>query len=114
MSNRLGSTPSLGHHRVHLRFEPSAQLHKLRSITHELSQLAHRLRRDPCFGETTQPQQVREIASVALIVLHPALAPVIAGGVRQMHIEPVLLQHIDRPIPAIRRLDHDRRVHCPP
>jgi len=45
------------HHRVHLGFEPGAQLHQLGPVAHQLPQLTHRLRADPRLRQPTQPQQ---------------------------------------------------------
>src|SRR5262245_56438854 len=65
---------------------------------------------DPRLRQPPETQQVRQIAGVAFVVLHPPLPPVVARRVRQMHREPSFFEQVDRPIPAIGRLDHHLHV----
>ena len=90
-----------------LRLETTAELHKLGSIAHQLAQLPQRRRRDPRLRQPVQPQHVRKVRRVVHIVLHAAITPVQRAWVRKMHPRAKVLEQVDRPIPAIRRLDHD-------
>ena len=110
MSLVSGSTPSLAITACTCALSPTAQLHQPRSITHQLACLTHGWWCDPRLGEATETQQVREVAGVAFVVLHPSLPPVVARRVRQMHREPGVTEEIDRPVPAIRRFDHHLRA----
>ncbi len=100
----------LAHHRMHLRLQTGTQTHQLVAIADHLPQLPQLRWRDPRLRQATQTQQVDQIIGVAFVVLHPALAPVVAQRVRQMHVRAHLVQQIDCPIPAERGLDHHLRL----
>ena len=111
MSLRAGSTPFFGHHRMHLGFEPGAQLHELRPVADQLAQLAYRWRCDPRLRQSTESQQVRKITGAfAFIVLDPTVPPIVARRVRKMHAEASVLEQIHRPVPTVGSFDHYLRV----
>ena len=95
-----------GHHRMHLSLQARAQRDQLGPIAHQLAQLPRRRRRDPRLRQATQTQQISQVPGVALVVLDPPVAPVVARRMRQVHPMAIGLEQIHRPIPAVGRLDH--------
>jgi hypothetical protein len=84
---------------VHLCLQARAQRDELGSIAHQLAQLSRRRRCDPRLRQAAQAKQVREVPGVALVVLDPPVAPVVARRVRQMHPMPIGLEQVHRPVP---------------
>ena len=111
----VGQHTFLGHHRVHLRLEPGAQLHQLGPIADQLAQLPRSpaVRSTPPAADpaaTCRPDRSRRVTS-----FFTRRSPQFnARRVRQMHRRAQLLQQIDRPIPAIGRFDHHLRRRRPP
>ena len=90
-----------------LGFEPGSDPDELGSVAHQLPQLACRRWCDPGLGQSTHPQQISQIAGVAHVVFHPSVPkPFDSQWVCQMHLRSVGLQHIDRPVPAVRCFEH--------
>ena len=59
---------------------------QLRAMADQLAQFPGRRWRDPRLGQSTHPQQVRQISGVAFIVLHPPILEHLhPQRVRQMH-----------------------------
>ena len=98
--------PVLGHDRVDLGLQTGAQVGQLESEADHLAEL--RIRRcDRRLGQAIEAQQVGEIPRVAVVVLHPAMSPVVAVRVGEVDGIAHLVQEVDRPVPAIGRLDDD-------
>ena len=70
-------------------------------IAHELAQLSDLGRGDPALGQTPEAQHGGQVTGVALVVLHPAIAPVVPERVSKVHMGAELLERVSRPIPAI-------------
>jgi len=76
-----------------------------------LPQRPHLLRGNPRLRQPPQPQQVRQVRRVPLIVLDPPVTERLdPQRMRQVHLGPGRLERIDRPVPAVRRLDHNPRI----
>ena len=99
-----------GEYGVDLAAQTRAQLAQLDAVTDQLAQLAEFRRRDPRLGQPSQTEQVREILSVAFVVLDPALAPGVAQRMSQMQQAAQLCDHIRGPVPAVASLHHDFSV----
>jgi hypothetical protein len=98
----------LGQHPMHLGFQPGTQRDELGPVAHQLAELPLVRGRDVGLGQPTHPQQVRQIGGVTDVVLHPPIRePLHPQRVRQMHGGAGALQHIDRPVPAVSRFEHD-------
>ena len=99
-----------GQHRVHPGLEPRADRDQLGAMPHQLAQLADLGRGDPGLRQPAHPQQVGKVGGIAQVVLHPprgeALDP---QRMRQMHPGTGLGEHVRRPVPAIRGLEHHLR-----
>jgi hypothetical protein len=62
-------------------------------------------------GSRPHPQQVRQIGGVTHVVLHPAIGKALhTQRMREMDVSTGIAQHVDRPIPAVRGLQHHLRV----
>jgi hypothetical protein len=59
--------PTRRRHRVHLALQARSQRHQLGSVAHQLPQLTSGRWSDPRLGQSTHPQQIRQIRSVTLI-----------------------------------------------
>jgi hypothetical protein len=59
-------------------------------------------------NEATHPQQIGEVGSVALVVLHSAHPPVLAERVGEVHLAAEAVEVVDEPVPAVAALDHHR------
>jgi hypothetical protein len=94
-------------HRVHLGLEPRSQRHEFCSVPDDLPQLAESRWRDVGLGEPSQAQQIDEVLRVALVVLHPPVAPVVAERVGEVQVGAHLLQEIGEPIPSITSFEND-------
>ena len=70
---------------MHLGLEPGPQRDQLVPVADQLPQLPHLRRRDPRLRQPTQAQQVGQVGGVAVVVLDPPVAPVVAQRVGQMH-----------------------------
>ena len=90
---------------MHLGLESGAQFNELGPVAHQLPQLTRRRRCDPGFGKSADAEQIDEIIGVPLVVLHSSLAPVQPRRRCEVDVGAEGLQQIDRPIPAIGRLD---------
>ena len=88
------------------------QAHQLVAVADELTQLSHRRRRDPSFGEFVQAHAVEQLLAVPVVVLHPAVAPLEPGGVHQSDLGAEALQDVDGPVPAIGRFDGHVRLRA--
>src|SRR5918995_3478209 len=97
MSATVGSTPSFGHHRMHLSLEPRTQGDELGPIAHQLPQLPGGRRGDPRLRQPAQAQHVGQVDGVAFVVLDSPLPPVEALRVGQMDPGAVGLEQIDHP-----------------
>ena len=95
---------------MHLGLEPGAQLHQLGPVAHQLAQLTQRRRSDPRLRQAPQAQHVGQVGGVDDVVLDPPLTPVQRVRVGQVHRRTQLLQHVHRPVPPVRRLQHDLRT----
>ena len=78
---------------------------ELASVSDELSQLAQGRRGHPALGQPPQAEQVDQVGGVALVVLHPAIAPVVAERVGQMDPASAGLDDIGGPVPTVGGLD---------
>ena len=67
-----------------LGLDPGAQAGQFVAEPDELPELSGSRRSDPCLGQPAQPQQIGQVPSIPLVVLHPAVSPVVALGVGQM------------------------------
>ena len=97
--------PLFGEHGMDLGLEVRPEVDELGPITDVLTELTQGWWSDPGFSQASQAQQVNEIGGVALVVLHPPVAPVVAERMGQVHVAPALLDHIGRPVPAIGRFE---------
>ena len=101
----------LGQHRVHAGLEPRAQRDQLGPVADHLAKLPHSRRRQVGLRQPTHPQQVRQIRRVAHVVLDPPVGETLySQRMRQMDLRTGGLQHISRPVPAIRRFQHHLRI----
>jgi hypothetical protein len=101
----------LGQHRVHLRLQPGAQGDQLGPVPHQLTQFAHRRRRDPCLRQAVHPQQVGQIRGVPDVVLDPSIGEALhPQGVHQVHPCALRGEHVGRPVPAIGGLQDHLRI----
>ena len=91
---------------VDLGLEAGAQMDELAPIADEFAQLAQRRWGDPGLGQASQAQQVDQVRGIALIVLHPPVAPVVAQRMGQVHIGPALFEHVSGPVPPIGRFEY--------
>jgi len=91
---------------VHLAAKTTAQAAQLGPIAHQLPQLPNLRRGDPRLRQTAQAQQVGQVLGIAQIVLDPAVAPVIPGGVGQVQPGATILDDVGGPVVAIGRLHH--------
>ena len=79
------------------------------AIAHELAQLSDRRWGDPTFGEATDAQHGGEVACIVLVVLDPAVAPVVPERMGEMDVGAELFEDVGGPIPAIGGLEDDLR-----
>jgi CHASE2 domain-containing sensor protein len=74
----------------------------------QLPQIPHLRRGDPRLRQPTHAQQVRQIGRVTEVVLHPPVGERLhPQRVGQVHVGADRGQHVRRPVPAVRRLQHD-------
>ena len=71
------------------------------AIAHELAQLTDLGRSDPAFGQAPEAQHGGKVLGVALIVLHPPVAPVVAERMGQVDMGAEVFQDVGRPVPAV-------------
>ena len=90
-----------GQHGVDLGLEVRAEVDELGPVTDVLTELTLGWRGDPGLSQASQAQQVDQVGGVALVVLHPPVAPVVAERMGQVHGAPALLDHVGRPVPAV-------------
>ena len=84
------------------------QMNQLRSMPHQLAQLAGRRWGDPPLGQAIHPQQVGQISGVTFVVLHPSVGEAFhSQRVGQVHVSAELSQRIGGPVPAVGRFQHD-------
>jgi hypothetical protein len=96
-----------GEHGVDLGLQSGSGRDELGAVAHQLPQLARRGRGDPRLRQPTHPQQIGQIGGVAHVVLHSSISESFdSQRMRQMHPRSAGLQHVDRPIPAVRRFQH--------
>jgi len=95
---------------VDLGLATAAVAHQAQAITHELSQLPGLRRGDPTLGQAPQPEHRGEVLGVALVILYPAVPPVVPKGMGQMDIGAELFEEIGRPIPAVGGLQYHLRL----
>jgi len=88
--------------------EPRTQGHQLGPVADQLPQLSHLRRDDPGLGQAPEAQQVGQVGGVALAVLHPPVAPVVAERVGQVHPGPVGLEQVGGSVPAVGGLESSR------
>ena len=69
--------------------------------------VAERLAVMPRLGQVVAAQPVGDLGRIALVVLHPASAPVQPRRVHQMHLGAGRLQQVGRPLPGVGRLQCD-------
>jgi hypothetical protein len=96
---------------MHLGLAVAADPDQLRPVPDQFPQLTCFRRGDPRLRESAHPQQIGEILGVAFVVLDP---PILEGfhpqRMSQMHVGAGRLEGIDRPVPAVGRLEDDLRV----
>jgi hypothetical protein len=73
---------------------PNARDRREPGAAHQLSELSRRRRGDPGLGETTETQHGGQVLRVAHVVLHPAVPPVVAEGMGEVHVRPELFEQI--------------------
>jgi len=87
--------------------------HQREAITDELAQFSDLRRGNPALGQAPEAQHGGQVLGIALVVLHPPIAPVVAERMRQMHGGPEFLEDVGGPVPAIGGLEDDlRRLAC--
>ena len=80
---------------------------QLGSVAHQLTQFAGLRWSDPRLGQPAHPQQIGQISGVAYVVLHaPITESLDTQRMSQMHTRSASLQHINRPVPPVRRFQH--------
>ena len=93
---------------MYLGFQPGTQRDELGPVAHQLAEFPLVRGSDVSLGQPTHPQQVRQIGRVTHVVLHPPIRETLhPQRVRQVDLGANALQHIDRPIPAVGRFEHD-------
>ena len=100
----------LGQQRPDPGLHGGGQLHQLAAVPDQLPQLPQLRRGDVGLGQRPEPEQVRQLVGVGRVGLDPlALAQRLhPQRVRQVHLEPGREQRVDRPVPAVGRLDRHR------
>ena len=94
-----------------LGLETRAQVGELDPEADHLAELSGLGRGDPGLGEASETQKVGQVPGVALVVLHPPMAPVVAVRVGEMDLVAHLFEEIGGPVPAIGGLDDDVAAH---
>ena len=95
------ATPSLASTEWTWALRPGAQVDELGPVADELTELSLRRWGDPGLGQTPHAEQIDQVRRVALVVLHPPVAPVVAERVGQVHVAPALFDHVGRPVPPV-------------
>ncbi len=103
--------PVLGHDGVDLGLQTRAHMGELDPKADHLAELFGLGRGDPGLGEASETQEVGQVTSITFVVLHPALAQVVAVPIGQVDLVAHLFQEIGGPVPAIGRLDDDVAAH---
>ena len=105
----------LGQHAVDLVLAAGADVHQLAAVPGDLPQLADLRRGDPRLRQPAHPQQVGQVAGIALVVLDPAAGEGLdSQRVCQVHLGTSRRQRIRRPVPAVAGLQHHLRVQARP
>jgi hypothetical protein len=108
-----GQLALLGQRRVHLGLQPAAQGDQLGAVAHQLAQLPLGRGGDVGLGQPAHAQQIGQIRGVAHVVLDPPVGEAFhPQRMRQMNLGTGGLQHVDRPVPAVGRLQHHLRVRA--
>ena len=75
-------------------------------VAHQLALAPHVFGRDPRLGQSTHPQQIRQVRGVAKVVFHPPVGKALhPQRMRQMQPRPGFIEHIGHPIPVVGGLD---------
>ena len=93
-----------------LGLQPGTKPDQLEPIADYLPGLPDLRRRYPRLRQPAEPEQVDEVVGIPLVVLHPAMPPIVPQRVSQMDPGAHLLEHIRRPVPSERRFQHDLRL----
>jgi len=79
-----------------LGLEARAQVDQLASVADELTELSQRRQRHPALGQASHAKQVDEVGGIPLVVLHPAVPPIVAEEVGEVHVATARLDHVGR------------------
>ena len=96
-----GQDPVLGHDPVDLGLGTGPVPDERIAIAHQLAQLSDLGRGDPALGQAPEGQHGGQVLGVAHVVLHPAVPPVVAERMGEVHVGAELLEQIGGPVPAI-------------
>jgi hypothetical protein len=92
---------------VDLGLECGAEPDELRSVADDLAELAELRWGDVGLRETPEAQQVDEVLGITLVVLHSAVAPVVAEWVGEVEVRAELFEEVREPVPPVARLEDD-------
>ena len=84
-----------------------AEPDELRSVADDLAELAELRWGDVGLRETPEAQQVDEVLGITLVVLHSAVAPVVAEWVGEVEVRAELFEEVREPVPPVARLEDD-------
>jgi hypothetical protein len=103
--------PVVGEHRLDPVAQQRPQLDQLNPVPQQHAELAHRRRSDPRLRQQIRAQQLGQDVRVDLVVGQPGRGDRLAPRrVRQVRLEPVVLEQLDQPAPAERGLERRRRA----
>jgi hypothetical protein len=98
---------------MHLGLQPGTQRDELGPVAHQLAEFPLVRGSDVGLGQPAHPQQVRQIGGVTHVVLHPPIRETLhPQRVRQVDLGVSAVQHIDCPVPAVGRFEHDLGVRA--
>ncbi len=100
-SDTATRTPSLARTACTCALSPLRSAHELGPVADELTQLPYLGRCHPGLGQAPEAQQVDQVGGVPLIVLDPAVPPVVAEGMGQVHSGAFSGQHVGCPVPPV-------------
>ena len=90
-----------------LGLESGSDRDQLGAVAHQLPQFTRLRWRDPGLRQSAHPQQIGQIGSIAHVILDSSVSESFdSQRMRQMHARSASVQHVDCPVPAVRRFQH--------